>query len=624
MNPEEERNPQGFAPDNPIDPTGEQGGLFPFGAEEQVGGAKPNPFNEAQQERPTFRERIERLRNRQGQQDGQKGSRGRGNLRDPQKDAERAKKVASEIGQLAKDKKYAQALRLLADPENRRVLKGETDRLKKQLAAELAKDRAMTALKRYVYEALLATIEIWGPIVLVILVILLIIVVVVAIVIGLSYQKQGDTSAQVAVTRAGFQTVGGDGNPLGIYCQEMQQTISVDGSELKLDSVQGEFWTEIAGQAPQYDLNGGTLTLAAQKGGLTQAELDWYVNMRFPYVGSYFSGKTASLTGVKTGALKSKYAGRKLMIYNLKTKKAVVGITADFGPAPWTGTGYRKDGSAGGNADQPNQFQLWGAQPRAHPPTGYNGRVVGGAPKIGQAIGSTGKLGDASGANGAYVVVGFVNDGTPLGPTPCTEITTQNAPVSTIGHTEDWSFTGVEAGRIDTSGRVPFIHQGSFANVAYPAKEGDNRTVSSSGSAVASLTMALKFNLGASAGGTSIADVADFAIKNGHRVSEGTKHDLHSALAKHLGLKPTYYGPGNAAVKSNWPSIVNALKRGEVVVIGGKGNEAPYTPAGHILLLTGLNDKGEVLVHDPARAASVVYAQTVFSEKAYFATVITK
>jgi len=122
-------------------------------------------------------------------------------------------------------------------------------------------------------------------------------------------------------------------------------------------------------------------------GGYQPSWATFYITSRWPSQASYYNGvsKPASQKGYPGMPNEIAYAGKRMIIYNPKTGKAIVGIAAEFGPAPWTGT--VKNGT-----EYSQQNQLW--QQGSHGgwritnPEGYAGRTAGGIPALEHAIGA--------------------------------------------------------------------------------------------------------------------------------------------------------------------------------------------------------------------------------------------
>jgi hypothetical protein len=158
----------------------------------------------------------------------------------------------------------------------------------------------------------------------------------------------------------------------------------------------------------------------------TEEDMESYATARFPYVYGY----DFDYNGAKNGAPRqgwgsiTDYAGKKVILFNPKTNKAVVALAAEFGPAPWTGVCSGK-GESGNNSNNKrlgasctDQRQAWNARDvvtgpktrilpqdrRAYdisPPSNYTGRIAGGEPKLAAKIGIT---------TDEVVIVGFATD----------------------------------------------------------------------------------------------------------------------------------------------------------------------------------------------------------------------
>lgn len=91
---------------------------------------------------------------------------------------------------------------------------------------------------------------------------------------------------------------------------------------------------------------------------------------------------------------------------------------------------------------------------------------------------------------------------------------------------------------------------------------------------------------------TNPAQVANMARHSGYTSDGGTNARMFTAGARRLGLKSSNIGRGG---------IRGALKRGNKVVISGRGADGIYSRAGHIISARGLDSHGNALVDDPLR-----------------------
>jgi hypothetical protein len=297
---------------------------------------------------------------------------------------------------------------------------------------------------------------------------------------------------------------------------------------------------------------------------MTNEQAEWYVTARWPYAKSYWEGRTTS----NPSSPARLYVGRKIVIYNPGTGKAVVGIAAEWGPQPRA--------TISKNAAQQ---ALWkygpqGPEPRTQVPQGYLGLVAGGGTKIRQALGTD---------SATPIVYGFLRadlqDSTPLGPITSFVVSRKS-------------------GSASTTGKLPSILQDDYPDVPYPRPGDTTRTISTSGCGVVSAAMILR---GAGIGTSDselVRELAQFSLANGHRVSAGTAYSFFPAVAEKYGLREKELSA------NDWSGIVAELRLGHSVIISGKGPKgvAPFTSNGHFVVLTGISADGQsVNVQDPKR-----------------------
>ena len=246
-----------------------------------------------------------------------------------------------------------------------------------------------------------------------------------AVAIASSLRTFGNLQGGIPVTESNLSTAGGG-------CTSMTDQLIYSnngkGIALTLSSTKGRWSAEDAAIAPGHlvtvtDPKKGNLSFASSK--FSTQDLKWYVTSRWPYASWAWSGKSISHKG---GPPSGQYAGKKIVIYDTNTKLTAVGIIAESGPAPHTGTdhsivkGEWKEDSAKGA----QQEQLWGDQYRSVDPSGYDGNVVGG-PKY-EGSNTNGSISDGIGAAlkakvGDEMIYGFAKDQTiPLGPSSCSPI----------------------------------------------------------------------------------------------------------------------------------------------------------------------------------------------------------
>ncbi len=156
---------------------------------------------------------------------------------------------------------------------------------------------------------------------------------------------------------------------------------------------------------------GGTLAFSRKFDGskFTSEELDYYVTGRWPYARWYWDGKS---TTKGTAFSAADYPGRKVLLYSVEKRKAIVGIIAESGPGPWTGVPKNRRSIEG---------LFWnigplGLAPRSDVPVGnaYHGRVTGAPLTLLKKLGFTGSECETdkggSDANNSPFIIGFLKD----------------------------------------------------------------------------------------------------------------------------------------------------------------------------------------------------------------------
>lgn len=140
----------------------------------------------------------------------------------------------------------------------------------------------------------------------------------------------------------------------------------------------------------------------------SQAEEDWYIDMRWRFVKWYWDGNVTSEGASEAGEV-GWYATsphRKILVTNPRTNKSVVTSAIESGPAPWAGV--HNDSST-----PPSYWQ--GAIEGT--PAEYRGRVSGLAPKVMEALEVEPRIYETQGDDLLYA---WADQSAPLGPTDST------------------------------------------------------------------------------------------------------------------------------------------------------------------------------------------------------------
>ncbi len=129
-----------------------------------------------------------------------------------------------------------------------------------------------------------------------------------------------------------------------------------------------------------------------------------------------------------------------------------------------------------------------------------------------------------------------------------------------------------------------------WANMGYGKfKNGHTSTIGSGGCGPTALS-----NVYANLTGKNInpAQMARFAQSNGYNTQGGTSAGLFTSGARKLGLTSN-------AISKTGSSIGRSIRNGNNVLIAGKNG--PYTKAGHIMSIRGVDRYGNAIVDDPLR-----------------------
>lgn len=330
---------------------------------------------------------------------------------------------------------------------------------------------------------------------------------------------------------------------------------------------------------------------------MTDDELHWYITARWPYVKTnwYTQGSKVSPRTVTNPAQpKDDFMGRKIVLYNPSTNKAIIGLAAEWGPAPWTGVPAK---------DLATQGTTWqygpdGQEPRIQVPVGYEGRITGGGPSVSTALGED---------TDQPVIMGFLDPDSKLG----------------LGPVPDGAFhvrtrDGSTGGNLSA---VPLYKQNNYPDIPYTSRGDKSQTIASSGCGIVSSAMVLSF-YGKLPPSTSvkqfITSLAQFSVSKGFRTAnEGTDHGYFPAIASANGLK-------TQDLTGNWDKIMTDIKAGIPVIVSGKvtkGDPLPFSTAGHYVVLTGITSDGRITVNDPAggkkRLSSIYSPETIQSHYKY-------
>jgi len=286
-------------------------------------------------------------------------------------------------------------------------------------AKEAAKEAAKKAAKQAIQKAgkkiatQLATKNPWvlGAIAVVLAIVILILLIVVIFAWRDASAPRGDIPTSSFAMNSGVVDATW-ANPEGLYMEEMTTTLTTEkGAPIFIGATSGGFSCE---ESAVVDVNNNGRVYLPSTGksmafqrkydgsGFTQSEINYYAVGRWPYTKtSWWDEGQKARYSPNRAYKKSEYGGRKIIVYSVKHRKAAVAIIAEFGPAPWTGTGRTQSRAIDAN--------LWkngphGTEPRIDTPIGYTGRIGGGSPDVGRAIGIINNECDSP------VIIGFLKD----------------------------------------------------------------------------------------------------------------------------------------------------------------------------------------------------------------------
>lgn len=635
------------APATPIDPIQAAGGTFPYQlddpfdknkaealpGQELVNKAR-NPFNaqEAGEEvdgskKPSW---VQRIRNRFKRGKGKEKE----NSRDQSEGAEQPEnqpksqltpeeqqkydQIMKQIKQMIRSKKYLPAMGLLT--RNMGIIRKKGSGTFAKIRNDLAKKISLDYAKKAINKFLISSLPVWGPPVAIGLIVIIILVFVIGIVIGLTMREKGDRIPATSEISLGSYAPS-DENPDGIYLQQMTggalTVKDAAGNKFKLgmDATVGGYSSEdpakLKNGVPVLDTPNDPKTnedpLASplhkkyNNQTYTQAELDYYMTMRWPYVNTMRWTGTSSKGAISGYAAAKQYAGRKVIIYAPRTKKAVVTIIAEFGPAPWTGVCADKDSNQNTSGNKKrlgenenacveqktswNQLFRQGKRGIFQVPDNYRGRIGGGPPKVGQALGNIGP--------DELVIVGFAKDqDMPVGPLPITDS-------DIVKNTEKYNLK-ISGSGINASLPVPGVTEGvgadcSQASATMIALYYHSNQGTLPKPALASLPAKLKDDLielrsgDKGDGGTPWFTTETRTCEDNPVSVLGIITSSPKTPSSFSTVVPSDFGPEANRKEKIFEAILNSLKNGHPVLVYAKP-DAPYHNSKHILVITGYDE----------------------------------
>jgi len=169
----------------------------------------------------------------------------------------------------------------------------------------------------------------------------------------------------------------------------------LDGYELPANKGRTGFEEKIDanGQIP----SGGTVTFS-KFAKLGQAYRDYYITMRWRYVKWNWNGTASGGDAAQVRWMNDK--PRLVLVTNPRTKKSIIAVALEAGPAPWTGVDL-------GNNNNPKQGWV---NPQDGTPPNYTGRVSGFPPVAIAALGAKQGMAEGAGGGGDELIYSWAPD----------------------------------------------------------------------------------------------------------------------------------------------------------------------------------------------------------------------
>lgn len=586
-----------------------------FVGENQSPGIQPNPANRGEQpERPekSFREeyRERKLAKKNGTSIPETKELPKTKNQHAITPEDQA--VISQIENLVKEKKYMQALSMIArNPKVREILRSKVSEIRNQMAIDAATARikmlAKNAIRSAIMDILIVTSPWWE-------IILVLILCVLALIIGIAIMTHRPVDNPPNQVPLGIT----NGNEAGIYLKSTIMTPMMKVSdrtgatnartrEIHLEATSGGWSPEEA--VDKRDNNWcipgkGCLSMGSLiNDRATEEDMDYYMTARFPYVYGYDFAYRGSKSGPPRqgwGEMKD-YAGKKLIMFNPKTNKAVVALAAEFGPAPWTGVCSGRDSDANNSSNSRivvscrEQRAAWDARDvvagpknrtlpkdmRAYditPPPGYTGRIAGGEPKLAAKIGiSTDEV----------VIIGFATDqslkpGTVLTISNSDIVRNDTSPTTTPGVLP---VPGVSQGQRSDCGDA----SGLMVALYYASNRG---------------TRALNFNDIPAALRDELEEVPTDQQVEGGKFKSKSRNGAGVCLSPELmnpisGSGGDWHRIAKVDAAKDFEKAVTSIKNGDPVIMYTKSGGF-YSNTKHIFVLVGYNENTkEFIVNNP-------------------------
>lgn len=323
-------------------------------------------------------------------------------------------------------------------------------------------------------------------------------------------------------------------------------------------------------------------SLALSPNGLTDADVQYYFNMRWRYaVWDWRGDDNAGPESVDWYTEKV----RKVLVTNAKNPDnpaddvSVVVSIVESGPAPWTGV------------QQPDEIvepDYWRGFLDGTPPQ-YEGRVSGLAPDAFNALGTDDELRRRPGG-GADLYYQWAPDQNVQAGTKYTGEISGAIPPKQLAQGQSQS---VECNAGGAVGDFVFYSQydPQWRYECYGPENSNGgcqlSNIGEAGCGPSSVAMVVSTM---TTQRVTPPEVAQYSYDHGWYKGAGTSWGLFSEGIKNWGLKTT-------AIGTDLNRAATALRNGALVIASGTGT-APYTGGGHIIVLRGVTSDGRILIGD--------------------------
>lgn len=329
--------------------------------------------------------------------------------------------------------------------------------------------------------------------------------------------------------------------------------------------------------------------LALFPAGVTENDVKFYMDMRWRYVLWAWDGTTKSAGAAESGSW-YKEAVRKVLVTNPATGKSIVAAIIEAGPAPWTGTPENN------KASPPSYWQGY----VDGTPAEYNGFVAGLSPSTYEALGGPAiqwTRGKGVALNYSWADQSLVS-GTII----------ENGKVTSTPSSASGCASGQPAGVEN------FVFYSQYDPKWKDYRYGSS-TIGPSGCGPTAVAMVVATLVDSK---VTPKETADYGTAQNYLGPSGSSWAFFEEGVKNWGLNSTNIGKDYAAARS-------ALQSGGLVIAAGQG-PMPFTDQGHIIVIRGIDEKGDFLVGDSQETSqqNKAYSQSSLSGTLKNMWVITK